>query len=679
MKYWTVGVCVALLASATTFPSHGAIRMGCLFKDHMVVQQGTKLPVWGWAEPGGDVSIMLAGRKEQTTAHRDGSWLVRLKPVEVGGPLALVVTTATDTVTINDVLAGEVWICSGQSNMEWPVELAANAEEEIAAANWPGIRMFTVEHATSAAQLDTCHGSWWHAESTHVGHFSAVGYYFGRALGQALSSPVGLIHTSWGGSTAEAWAMESTIRSDKELAPILVRTRESRRTLARERAEYAKLLTRWEKRVSVVRDAYGRLPSRHTDSVNLGAQRQWAALEMDDASWDEIALPGRWEQTGSLDIDGAVWFRKQIDIPEDWQGKDLMLTLGALDDFDITYWNGVEVGRTGEETPKYWQAPRRYTVPASAVRTGRAMIAVRIFDRWGGGGFGGTAEQMMVQPVDSSGHTPVALAGPWKYLVERELPPLMPPPAPAGVRPHCEPGALFNAMLHPLVPYAVRGAIWYQGESNAGRAYQYRTLLPAMIADWRSAWKRDDLPFGVVQLANFGKSDSTPSASTWAELREAQMMTAKADTHTGLVTAIDIGEADDIHPKNKQEVGRRLSLWALASLYGRDTAFSGPVYSSMKIKDNKAILSFEHTDGGLVVEGDSLMGFSIAGPDSQFVWARAKVRGEQVVVWSDEVDEPVAVRYAWANNPVCNLYNGVGLPALPLRTDSWPGATFGKK
>jgi sialate O-acetylesterase len=432
------------------------------------------------------------------------------------------------------------------------------------------------------------------------------------------------------------------------------------------RVRYEQALKEWEKA------AY------FFDPGNSGFGQGWADAAHDAADWPEMTLPTFWEHAG-LDIDGVVWFRKEVTIPADWAGKDLGLSLGAIDDTDTTYFNGVQVGETTMETPNWWQAPRRYTVPGKLAQAGRAVIAVRVYDRWMNGGFGGTPADMTLAPSQGSAAA-IALAGPWRYKVEvsREQPKTTPaqPAAPMGRDNPWLPSGLYDAMLRPLVPYAIKGAIWYQGESNADRAYQYRRLFPAMIEDWRTAWGEGDFPFLFVQLANYLPVQQQASEdAAWPELREAQLM-ALSLPKTGMAVTTDVGEAVDIHPKNKQDVGHRLALAALGVAYGKSIVDSGPLFDHMEATGDRIALSFTHVGSGLAAAGGGdLKGFAIAGEDRRFVWADARIEGGKVIVSNKEVPKPVAVRYNWANNPVGNLYNVEGLPASPFRTDDWPGVT----
>ena len=503
---------VVLVCAAGSFAD---VRLPAVISDNMVLQQGGTSPIWGWAEPGEKVRVSGSwqSRGWETTADKNGKWMVRIEPPKAGGPYNITIE-AKNTITISNVLVGEVWVCSGQSNMQFILR-STRDKEEIKAADYPEIRLFTVKQAIAEEPQDNCGGRWLVCNPQTAAHFSAVAYFFGQRLHKELNVPVGLIHTSWGGSPAEAWTKKSVLESDPQLKSFL---------------------------------------TRHAD-----------------------------------------WLAKYP-----------------------------EVKREYEQKMKKWR---------EAVARARAQ--------------GGKV-----------------------------------PPKPQkmdALRKQRKPAGLYNAMLVPLMPYRIAGVIWYQGESNTGQAYAYRKLFPAMIQNWRNDWGQGDFPFFFVQLANFEAIVPEPAESTWAELREAQLM-ALSLPNTGMAVIIDIGEADNIHPKNKKDVGRRLALLALAKTYGKDLVYSGPIYKSMKIEGNKIILHFEHIGGGLVAGGGGpLKGFAIAGADRKFVWADAKIDGDVVVVSSERVAGPVAVRYAWADNPVCNLYNSQGLPASPFRTDDWPGKTMGKK
>lgn len=474
-KHRAFSAALAVMAGIAAPAVQAEVRIPSLFTHHMVLQRQAPIAVWGWADPGEAITVTIGGAAANAVASIDGMWRMELPAMEAGGPHTLLIT-GENTITINDVMLGEVWICSGQSNMEWSVARSNNAEAEVAAADHTGIRLFTVPNKIADEPQSECGGTWRVCSPNEVNSFSAVGYFFGRELHRALDVPIGLIDSTWGGTPVEAW----TARSELESAGV-----------------FGPLLERWD-----------------------------------------------------------------------------------------------------------------------------------------------------AQPEKQSPHRPASL---------------------------------YNGMIHPLAPYGLRGAIWYQGESNASRAQQYRALFPAMIRNWRSVWRQEDQSFYFVQLANFKQRQDEPGPSDWAELREAQTLTLGLP-HTGMAVIIDIGEAKDIHPRNKQDVGKRLALWALAKNYGRSVVHSGPIYKSMKKQGKQIILNFNHVGGGFWAKGrDSLAGFAIAGEDRKFVWANARMRGNRIIVSHPDVPDPVAVRYGWADNPDCNLFNREGLPASPFRTDDWPGVTDGRQ
>jgi len=663
MKRWQLVVAVILSAVCGGVCLVAAeVKLPAVFGDNMVLQQGRPVPVWGWAAPGEAVTVKIAGQEKSATADAQGKWRVSLDPLHPGEPLTMAVA-GTNTITLKNILVGEVWVCSGQSNMWWTVALSANAAEEINNSRFPGIRFFQVGFAAPDQPAADCTGKWVECGPETVGNSSAVSYYFGRKLHQELGVPVGLIQTSVGGTPAESWTSEEALLADPELAVFIERKRQALAEFPGAQAKYEAALAEYNR-------TGGKDPASQQDDST------WAKPECDDANWSEMKLPQQWEP-GGLQMDGVVWFRTAIEIPAEWEGKDLALKFGPIDDQDITFFNGVEVGAMGPETPSAWTKPRNYTVPGRIVKPGRAVLAVKNTDMAGAGGLLGQPEEMSIGPADGTGSR-ISLATVWKYRIAARLMPK--PVVPLGPGNSWLPTALYNGMITPLVPYAVRGAIWYQGESNADRAYQYRKLFPAMINDWRKQWADPELFFVFVQLANFTGALPEPRDSEWAELREAQTMTL-ALPNTGMAVAIDIGDAADIHPKNKQDVGLRLALWPLAKVHGRsELVYSGPIYESMVVEGGKIRIKFNHIGGGLVAKGGTLKLFAIAGADKKFVWAEAVIDGDTVVVSSPQVPDPVAVRYAWAHNPDgCNLYNAAGLPASPFRTDDWPGLTADKR
>jgi sialate O-acetylesterase len=644
------------------------VHVPSIIGDNMVLQQGPGSRVWGTGEVGEPVTVTFAGQTVRAIADSQGRWQILLGPIKAGGPYVLTIS-GSNTLTFKNVLVGDVWICSGQSNMEWPLINSTNGTEAIAQANYPEIRLFTVQKNTATAPLEDVKGRWVVTTPDQVGQFSAVGYFFGRELYQQLKRPLGLIHTSWGGTPAEAWTSHATLASAPELKPILDRYEKSMETLPQRLEDYQRVLAEWEQK------------NLHQDPGNKGEALGYAEPALSTGDWKEMKLPQFFETAG-LAIDGAIWFRKEIDLPESWTGKHLTLNLTAIDDFDITYFNNTRVGATGSETPNSYLVPRRYSIPGSLVHAGRNLIAVRVFDRAGEGGFGRT-DLMSLGPVGAKETESISLAGPWSYKVELELEAKKPDwgsrPEETGPTNQNSPTVLYNAMIAPLTRYAIRGAIWYQGESNAGRAYQYRTLFPAMIQDWRTAWGQGAFPFYFVQLPNWRPAQPEPGDSDWAELREAQLMTLRTP-ETGMAVTIDLGDANELHPRNKIDVAKRLAAWALAETYHQKVTATGPLYDSFSIKGDKIQIKFKQAgSGGLKTpNGEPLKGVAIAGVDHKFAWAEARIKGDSLIVWSKEVAHPVAVRYAWADNPVGNLYNKAGLPASPFRTDDWPGVTFNR-
>ncbi len=648
-----------LLVLAFIHTAQADIKLPAIIGNNMVIQQGVKAHVWGWAEQGEIVSVTMAGQSAMDTTDAEGQWKVQIGPFTAGGPHEMVIS-GKNMVVLQNVLVGEVWVASGQSNMEWMLQNSANGTEEVSNANYPQIRLFTLTKAISLTPQEDVVGHWTVCTPEAARSFSAVAYFFGRELNQKLDVPIGLIHSSWGGTAAEAWTSRETLASYKELKPLVDSLEQALHYLPEALAQYKKVRTEWEKKNFL------------QDPGNKGLELGYAQVDYSEKDWELMDLPRTWEPAGLL-IDGVVWFRKVVNIPETWAGKDLKLSLGPIDDCDDTYFNGVQIGHTGLETLNCYTVPRVYPVPDSIVRTGRNVIAVRAFDHTGDGGFTGLPMDMSLSLPDLDS---IALAGEWHYKIEMAVEPVQvdwssAPAMPLGGGNPSTPTVLYNAMIAPLVPYTIRGVIWYQGESNDTRARQYQTLFPALIRNWRAAWGEGNFPFLYVQLANYIARKPEPSESNWAELREAQFMTLH-EPETGMAVIIDIGEAENIHPKNKQDVGHRLALWALAKTYNRNVEFSGPLYKSYKIKGNKIRVSFSHAEGLQTGDGGKVRGFSIAGSDGKFFWADAKIKGDKILVWSDQVKKPAAVRYAWADNPDVNLYNRAGLPASPFRTDSQP-------
>jgi sialate O-acetylesterase len=633
------------------------MKLASIFTNGMVLQQGIPVPVWGTASPSVTITVCFAGQQVSGAADADGRWMLRLAQLTANATPAVleVISSAGSKITLTDILVGEVWVCSGQSNMEWPLSGTLNGGEEVMRAHSPEIRLFSVPQCPSATPQSEIAGAAWCACSPEtVGNFSAVAYYFARELQSRLNLPIGLIHSSWGGTPAEAWTAWDALLENSATRGIVD-------AFARDLPDMAGRRESWQRE-------WEALEEKTRDKGNTKHSEGWAGLDETTGAWADMDLPGTWQSRG-LNHSGIVWFRKTIDIPTAWAGRDLQLAIGATDKSDTTYFNNEQVGSiTMAERADSWSHLRTYTVPGKLVQAGRNVIAVRVHSDKYAGGMTGPAEFMQLTCPDRTGDSGIPLAGCWRYAVEADYGLVQLPQEPVGAEHFKAPSALFNGMISPLLPYAIRGAIWYQGEANAERAAQYRDLFQVLIRNWRQAWGQGDFPFYFVQLANYMARQAVPTESSWAELREAQTM-ALALPNTGMAVAIDIGEAEDIHPRNKKDVGLRLALNALHGTYGRsDVIPCGPLFRSAKREGSSLRISFHHVGGGLLCQGDALRGFTIAGDDGRSVWAEAKIDGEDILVFSPEIAEPRSARYGWADNPEVNLYSKEGLPASPFRT-----------
>ena len=645
MKYCHLLAALAFAVIAAT-PAQAVVRLPKLVTDHMVLQRDTPLPLWGWAGTGEKVSVTFRNKTYTVTPGVNGKWIITLLPQAAGGPFELVVK-GRNTITLRDVLVGDVWLASGQSNMEWALANAQNGPAEAAAANFPQIRLLNVPNNTAYRPLSDVGGIGWQlCTPGTAAEFSAVAYFFGRELHRRYHIPVGLIASEWGGTPAESWTSAAGLEAFPEFLGQLEKA---------ERSDYDARYAAWLKTSAVVVE--GHRPG----------QQAWFDPAYNASAWATIPLPRLWEETEELrDYDGIVWFRKEFILTREQTRQDLTLQLPAVDDADSTWVNGTLVGSTVG-----YNVLRRYTVPAAALRPGRNVVAVRVVDTGGGGGIWGKPEELR---AEVGGQT-LPLTGPWQYRLAVDATTMLRNPFPGGE--NTVPSTLYNAMIAPLVPYALKGVIWYQGESNADRAAQYCHLFPALITDWRRQWQQPKLPFLFVQLASYQQDQPQPANYPWADLREAQAKTL-ALPGTGMAVTIDIGDSLDIHPRNKLDVGKRLALQARRVAYADNTVVaSGPTFSKMAIEGSRVRLTFQSMGGGLVLKnpgGPILKSFAIAGADQKFVWAQGKLEGNTLVLSSPEVPKPVAVRYAWSNSPFANLYNQNGLPAAPFRTDSWPVA-----
>ncbi len=631
-----------------------------IFSDHMVLQRDQKLPVWGWTSPAEQVTLSLAGQSGHVVADEEGSWMFQFEPIPAGGPYQLVVKNNVDKILIKDILIGDIWLCSGQSNMDWPLERSLEGEKEVAGARYDKIRLFKVlRSADPDPRTDLGEEKWMPCTPENAHGITAVGYFFARELQEDLGIPVGVLQSAWGGTRAEAWTEISFLEKEPELQPLVNQYLENKNMPVEQQQIMIDRYEAWRK-ASAYKD-----PGTRMDLLG------WADFQFNDQDWPQMELPGLWEGQG-LELDGSVWFRRKVTIPVSLAGKDLIFHAGLIDDFDITYFNGIKIGETNAETRKSSYEERKYRIPSNLVKVGEVnVLAIRVFDGYRRGGIGGDATAFYLKPADEEQGILLSLGGTWRYQIEHRLYPISDGGPAEPVLPgwRHSPSNLYNGMIAPLLSFAIKGVIWYQGESNAERPEQYKRLFPTMINSWRNAWKKHDLPFYWVQLANYKAPQTEPYEGGWAYIREAQTSALTLD-YTGMAVITDVGDAGDIHPRDKQTVGHRLALIAKAKTYGRKINFSGPQFRFAEQKDNRLILHFDHSTGGLQTSnGNPLQGFGICDTTGKWYWAEAKIEDTHVILSHPEVKNPSGACYNWADNPIGNLVNDEGLPANSFRVD----------
>ncbi len=643
------------------------LSLPTIFSDNMVLQQNSNVAIWGEATPGTEITITGDwGQNVSVTAEENKSWQVELPTIEAGGPYNVSINTKDTTISIQNVLLGEVWLASGQSNMEMPLkgwppnDTILNSAQTIADSENENIRMFTVARNLASSPLDDLEGTWAIANPETSENFSATAYFFARKLNSTLNIPVGIIHSSWGGTPIEAWISNKKLAADEDFDEIV----KDLETLAPQVEAYDKWLTNNES-VSILPTEENKEPFKNLDAFDDFCSDPASNIE----NWPVIELPNAIEQTEIGEIDGIVWFRKDIEIPEAWSGKELVLSLGPIDDMDVTYFNGEKIG--GTEVAGFWQKLRYYTVPADLTQAGVATIAVKVFDHQGGGGIYGEPEQLNIHPKGNDSNV-LPLSGEWNYKVVGQISGSTlyffdPETDTFDSRPELSvnlsshtPTVLFNAMIAPLTPYSLKGTIWYQGETNVGRANQYIKLKRSLINNWRDVFKNPEMPFYYVQLAPWHNNEVEGTSS--ANLREAQRRSLNIE-NTGMAVTLDIGNVNNIHPANKTDVGNRLALWALAKTYGKDMPFSGPIPEEYKTDGKQIIISYKNAFDGLEIKTDAPNQFEIAGSDGKFHSAKAVIKDNTVIVSSPRVSEPTEVRYAYKNGSEASLFNGAGLPA----------------
>lgn len=632
----------------------GQVKFARLFSDHVVLQRQKPIPVWGWAKAGENVKVTLGKETVQGKADASGKWMVRFKPLEAGGPHVLTVDAKSGKATVNDILVGEVWLCSGQSNMEWNVASAKDYEIEKQNANFPQIRHFGVTHnVTLQPETDLQSGEWKIASAENVGGFTAIGFFFARELYQKLNVPIGILHSSWGGSQVEGWISKEAMLTDPELKT------------------YAENLPKTWEEADLMMDAKLKKALFKKDNFTPTAEdeKQYLIGNADFSTWVKTADPiGQWDWKGVMGFRGNAFMAKEVNIPADLVGKETTLSLAENDSPNQIYLNGKMIGQTAAK------GVRKMKIPANSWKTGKNQLVIAhgnmVATPWFGPGMMGNANDLFIE----SGTTKISLAKDWL---------LMPSFAQKHNYAHLMNNvgtSIYNAMIVPLLPFAIRGTLWYQGEANTGRAYQYRRTFPLMIQDWRKLWN-DAFSFYWVQLSSFGKDEDSNKGSYWAELREAQNMTLSLPK-TGMAVSTDVGNPDNIHPTNKQDVAHRLATQAFRNDYGQDIPYASPLYDKVQFTDGKATITFKHAENGLTAKDryGYLKGFEIAREDKVFYYAKAEIKGNTVEVSHPKVSKPVAIRYAWSDAPIeANLFSTDGFPASAFRTDDWPGRSVSGK
>ena len=615
-----------------------------IFGDNMVMQRGKPNVIWGWADPGDKIEVAISGKTASGVAGTDRRWEVKIDPPAAGGPYTMTIK-GRQTVELHNILVGDVWLCGGQSNMQVPLRWARDGDAEVKAANYSQIRFFTVAQHVAYHPTESVEGNWKEVSPETADRLSAVAYYFARRVQQDIHVPIGLVVDAVGGTPAEAWTSAASLRPLKDFDVPLA---ELDKLAAAGAPEYGNYVMHWY------------------DEYDAGIKGNWQAADFDDSEWKAVKIPGGFAELGIPETPAVAWFRKEIALPDPLPTGRALLFLGSIERMDTAYINGTEVGASA-----WVENPRVYFIRDGVLKPGKNVLAIRVLKTKPDGGFLAKPEDLRLMLGDK---TSVPLAGEWKGRISVDARPPHSLPMSYENWP-VMPSVLYEGMLAPIAPLSITGALWYQGEQNSERGFQYRKILPVTIADWRKLFGQGDFPFYIVSLPAFGHRSATPIDDAWAETRESQAIVAAEVRNSCLAVTIDTGDPDNLHPKDKRPVGERLALCALAKRYRKHVVYSGPTLQSVKRLSGSIELRFAHTDGGLVTKGPKLEEFSIAGEDRKWYWADARIKGKKVVVSSPSVAHPVAVRYAWQGNPAATLFNGAGLPAAPFRTDTWPGIT----
>ncbi|MBI1342226.1 MAG: sialate O-acetylesterase [Terrimonas sp.] len=619
------------------------LTLPCMVRDSMILQRDAKVNIWGWTTAHKEVTIKFNGKTYKTNADAKGKWILPLAPVKAGGPYTMQITSG-NTIWLKDIYMGDVWFCSGQSNMVHQMNIHdVTYEKDIREANFPLIRQFLIPTLANLnePQDDLPTGSWEPAIGEKVRPFSAVAFFFAKKLYEKYHIPIGIINASVGGTPIEAWTSEDGLNDFSAIRQIIEKNKDTGYVNSMNRRAQAS-------------------GSRQQLPKDKGMTEKWYDPEYTLKGWRSINIPGYWEDQGLKDLNGIVWYRRDFDIPASMAGKPARIFLGRIVDADESYINGTLVGHTTYQYPQ-----RRYKIPGDILKAGRNTFAIKVTNFFGKGGF--VPDKPYYLYAD---HQILDLKGYWEYKVGGVFEPPSPGSAVFGINAQNQPAALYNAMVAPVINYTIKGFCWYQGESNAGKPKNYAALQQALILDWRNKWQQGTLPFLYVQLPGYMDYQYLPAESNWAEMREAQLQSLSVP-NTAMAVTIDIGEWNDIHPDDKKDVGDRLALAAMKLAYAADIVYSGPLYQGFETEGNRIIISFSHTGSGLMTsDGEDPAEFAIAGADKKFVWASAKIIDDKIMVWHDDIKEPLYVRYAWADDPVNpNLYNKEGLPASPFRTD----------
>jgi sialate O-acetylesterase len=638
-----------LLLTAISVTANATIKLPVIFQSNMVLQRDKEVSIWGFGNAGEKVSANFDGKWYRATTGKDGKWLIKLPAHPAGGPHGIVIKGATNSIELKNILFGDVWICGGQSNMQFSLDQVGYKPPTTSINST--LRIFTAAIGMDYIPKDDLAGGTWNEASPGtVKNFSATAYFFGKFLSDSLNVPIGLISDNLGATSVETWMSKESLAKFPQFGDYYKSYLAPAKSFKEVTSEFEKSKSGWEEKYYL---------------KGKGMDEKWYLPETNVTDWKTMDIPAWWEDKGLDDFDGAVWFRKTFDLPPGFKADAFSMALNQIDDYDIVWVNGNKVGEGFGNVN--W---RNYSVPASILKPKGNTLVVRVFDAGGKGGL--YSHAIWGNPV---------LLGNWLYKADDKIDAAtFPKPHVVNVSPFSTPAVLYNGNIAPLTSLAIRGFIWYQGESNAPRAEEYRQIFPALITDWRSHFNQGDLPFLFVQLANYMQEVDTPRESDWAELRDAQAA-ALSLANTAMALAIDIGDANDIHPKNKMDVGRRLGLAALKVAYNKDIISKGPTYKSMETKDGSVIIRYEAGTDDLITKNKYgyVSGFAVAGTDDKFHWANAYIKGNTVVVSSKEVSNPAAVRYAWGDNPgITDLYNRSGLPATPFKTDSLPFKTAGK-